>query len=330
MNIEPDALHWSADIPDRSPAAGLEDTAGRSALDPWPSAEVLRSLEPESLFGLAGRVAIVTGAAGGLGKWLALGLISAGAQVVISDVAAGPLNELAAALAGHGGTVEVVVADLADEATPKAIVRSAVDRFGRLDILINNAGVNKRVAMLDVEPDLLDWIWRTNFRQPYRLAQEAARVMIESGRGAIIQVTSINDRIGIEDLSLYAPTKAALGELTRVMAVEWSRFGIRTNAIAPGFFATPMNAGHWTHETRAPWIMDRIPMCRPGDPRELVGACLLLASDAGSYICGQTIYVDGGFLAGSRWNDPSGTGLRRYQEHGGYCRPSFAGEPEGS
>jgi NAD(P)-dependent dehydrogenase (short-subunit alcohol dehydrogenase family) len=182
--------------------------------------------------------------------------------------------------------------------------------------------------MLDVDPTMLDWIWRTNFRQPYRLAQEAAQVMIECGRGAIVQITSINDRIGVEDLSLYAPTKAALGELTRVMAVEWSRFGVRTNTIAPGFFATPMNAPHWTHRTRAPWIMDRIPMCRPENPVELVGASLLLASDAGSYICGQTIYVDGGFLAGSRWNDPPGTALHAYEDHGGYCRPSFADGPE--
>ena len=98
------------------------------------------------------------------------------------------------------------------------------------------------------------------------------------------------------------------------MTVEFAHLGNRTNAIAPGFMDTPMNAGHWTHETRAQWIMDRSPMCRPGHPAELVGACLLLASDAGSFISGQTIYVDGGFLAGSRWNVPPGAGLRSYRE----------------
>lgn len=98
------------------------------------------------------------------------------------------------------------------------------------------------------------------------------------------------------------------------MTVEFAHLGVRTNALAPGFMATPMNAGHWSHETRAPWIMDRTPMCRPGHPAELVGTCLLLASDAGSFISGQTIYVDGGMLAGSRWNVAPGTGLNTYRE----------------
>lgn len=97
---------------------------------------------------------------------------------------------------------------------------------------------------------------------------------------------------------------------------------IHTNALAPGFLATPMNATHWGDGTRAPWIFGRTPMCRPGHPAELVGACLLLASDAGSFITGQTIYIDGGFTAGSRWNVPLDDGLRAYREQGGYCRPA--------
>lgn len=114
------------------------------------------------------------------------------------------------------------------------------------------------------------------------------------GGGSTVNISSINSLVGVEDLSVYGPTKAALSQLTTVMAIKWARFGIRANAIAPGFLATPMNEGHWFHATRGPWIIDRIPMCRPGQPAELVGACQLLVSHAGSYITGQTLVVDGG------------------------------------
>jgi NAD(P)-dependent dehydrogenase (short-subunit alcohol dehydrogenase family) len=284
----------------------------------WPDASVLESLAPARLFGLDGAVTVITGASGGVGRWLAAGFAAAGASLLLTDVAPSPMDGIAAALRAAGTRVEELVVDLDDEPAPAAIVAAAVERLGRVDALVNNAGVNRRVAILDVEPAQLDWIWRTNFRQPYLLAQAAARHMAGRSGGAIIHITSITATTGIEDLSLYSPTKAALTQLTRVMAVEWSRFGIRTNAVAPGFLATPMNATHWSHPTRAPWIMERIPMCRPGDPSEVVGACLLLASDAGSYICGQTIFVDGGFLAGSRWDDLPGTGLRTYAEQGGH------------
>jgi gluconate 5-dehydrogenase len=114
------------------------------------------------------------------------------------------------------------------------------------------------------------------------------------------------------------------------MAIELAHHGIRTNAIAPGFMATPINATHWDDETRAPWIMGRTPMCRPGHPAELVGACLLLVSDAGSFITGQTIFVDGGFTSGCRWNVAPFAGLDAFRQHGGYCRPRWAeGTPAG-
>ena len=240
MNTEPDTLQRVVPTPDHSGSAGLKRAGGRSDPDPWPSREVLRSLEPACLFSLAGRVAVVTGAAGGLGRWLALGLVGVGARVVISDVAEGPLEDLAASLERVGGTVEAVVADLADEKAPQTIVEQTLRRFERLDVLVNNAAVNRRLPIFDVEPAMLDWIWQLNFRQPYLLARASAQVMARQGSGSIIQVSSITHAVGIEDLSLYAPTKAALSQLTRVMAVEWSQFGIRTNAIAPGFFATPI------------------------------------------------------------------------------------------
>lgn len=297
-----------------------------AALDTDVAAPNLESLRPSSLFDLRGTVAVVTGAAGGIGRWLSAGLAAAGSSIVLTDMDATSLEAMTERLQARGAAAACVVADLTDADAPQRIVRFAVERYGRLDTLINNAGANRRIPMLEVDDETLDLIWTINFRRPYVLAQEAARVMKERGGGSIISISSLNSASGIEDLSVYGPTKAAISQLTRVMAVEWARHGIRANAIAPGFLATPMNAPHWSHPTRAPWIMDRIPMRRPGLPHELIGTCLLLASHAGSYITGQTLFVDGGFMAGGSWNEAPGAGLTVYRETGGYGLPP---EPDG-
>jgi NAD(P)-dependent dehydrogenase (short-subunit alcohol dehydrogenase family) len=281
----------------------------------------LRDLSVGTLFDLSGQVAILTGAAGGLGRWFAAGLAAAGSSLILTDRQDTDVTAMAETLRACGAKVEALSADLADAAAPRRITEFAQERMGRIDVLINNAGVNRRLPILDVDAPTLEWIWTINFRVPYLLASQVARVMIEHGGGSIINISSINAQAGVEDVSLYGPTKAALSQLTKVMAVEWARFGIRANAIAPGFFATPMNSSHWVHPTRAPWIMDRIPLCRPGIPAELVGTCILLASGASSYLTGQTICVDGGFTAGSRWNDPPGTGLDIFQTRGGFGLP---------
>ncbi len=272
------------------------------------------NMAPGQLFSLRGKVVVVTGAAGGIGRWFCAAFGAAGAKIVATDIALEPAQRLCDALAERGVEAHAVAADLADGGAPERIVKAAVDRFGRLDILVNNAGINKREPMLDVTPEFLEHIWRVDYVSCYRLSQEAARVMIEQGGGAILHIGSMGGLVGLEDVSAYGPLKAALSQLAKVQSVEWSRFGIRINVVAPGFFTTPINATHWSHPTRAPWIMDRIPMCRPGQPRELVGAALLLVSDAASFITGQTIYVDGGFTSGSRWNVPPGTGYETYRE----------------
>jgi NAD(P)-dependent dehydrogenase (short-subunit alcohol dehydrogenase family) len=292
-----------------------------AVLDPtW-----VERIDPARLFSLGGRVAIVTGAAGGIGRYLSAGFGLAGASVLATDREEGPLADLAADLRRRGVTVEVAPIDLADADAAERTVRAATERFGRLDVLVNNAGINRRVPMLEVDTPLLEEIWRVDYTRCYELSQAAARVMVSQGRGAIIHIGSLNTLFGLEDVSMLGPTKAALSQLAKGMTVEFARFGVRTNVIAPGFMDTPMNATHWTHETRAPWIFDRTPMSRPGHPAELVGAALLLASPAGSFISGQTIYVDGGFSAGSRWNVPPATGLAEYQAWvtGGRLLPDF-------
>jgi NAD(P)-dependent dehydrogenase (short-subunit alcohol dehydrogenase family) len=287
----------------------------------------LQQLAPDRLFSLAGRVAVVTGAAGGIGRWLSAGMAAAGARVLMTDRVDRAGDAMKDGWADRGWTGAVSRCDLEDADAAERIVHAAIDAFGRVDILINNAGINQRVPMLEVTPELLAHIWEIDYIRSYQLAQVAARKMIEQGNGgAIVHISSLNTAVGLEDVSLLGPTKAALSQLSKGMAIELAHHGIRTNAIAPGFMATPINATHWDDPTRASWIFGRTPMCRPGHPAELVGTCLLLVSDAGSFITGQTMFVDGGFTAGSRWNVAPEYGLDTFRGRGGYCAPMWTRE----
>ena len=279
------------------------------ALDPaW-----LDRLAPGRLFSLDGRVAIVTGAAGGIGRWLAAGFGLAGARVLLTDRHHDPSSAIAAELRDAGVDARPLCADLEDESSPGRIVDGALEAWGRVDILVNNARIHRRIPMLEVTRDLLDHVWKIDYIRAYELSQIAARHMVDQGGGAIIHIGSISTEVGLEDVSLMGPAKAALVQLAKAMTVEFAHLGVRTNVLAPGFLETPADASHWRHPTRGDWILDRTPMSRPGHPAEMVGPALLLASDAGSYISGQAIYVDGGFGAGSRWDVPAGTGQAEYR-----------------
>jgi NAD(P)-dependent dehydrogenase (short-subunit alcohol dehydrogenase family) len=267
-------------------------------------ADTVRSLEPARLYSLAGKRAVVTGAAGGIGRWLAAGLGAAGAGVLITDLDEEGLADAQAVLHAAGVAAESLAIDLRGEDAPERIVAAAVERLGRLDVLVNNAVVNRRMPILDVDRETFDLIMDVDLRAPYFLSQAAARVMKEQDGGAIVNISSLNAFYGLEQISVYGPAKAGLSQLTRVMALEWTQYGIRANAIAPGYMDTPLAAPIWADPDRRRWIFNRTPMRRPGRPDELVGLCLLLASDAGSFITGQTIVVDGGFLAGGRWFTP--------------------------
>ena len=264
----------------------------------------IRALAPPSLFSLEGKAAVVTGAGGGIGRWLAAGLGAAGARVLVTDIQEPLLDEVCAGLSAAGIACERLVVDLGDEDAPQRIVDSAVERLGRLDVLVNNAAVNRRMPILEMDPETYDSIMAIDLRLPYFLSQAAARVMRDSGGGSIVNISSINFVYGLEQISVYGPAKAGLSQLTRVMALEWAQYGIRANAIAPGYMDTPLAAPIWADADMSRWIMNRVPLKRPGRPGELVGTCQLLASDAGSFITGQTFIVDGGFMAGGRWFTP--------------------------
>jgi NAD(P)-dependent dehydrogenase (short-subunit alcohol dehydrogenase family) len=275
-----------------------------------PSRESIEALRPATAFSLSGKAAIVTGAGGGIGSWLATGLAAAGANVLLTDVSEEALRPVQQLLEGAGSIA--VTADLLSPDTPDRLVNSCVEHFGSLDVLVNCAAINRRTPMLDVTEEMFDQIIGVDLRSPYFLAQRAAKQMIGQSRGgSILNIGSINVAIGLEGVSLYGAAKAGLGQLTKVMTVEWSQHGIRANCVSPGFMLTSLSAPVWANDAQRRWMMDRVPLRRPGLPHELVGLCVLLASDAGSFISGQTIYVDGGFLAGSRWTDAADIGQHR-------------------
>jgi NAD(P)-dependent dehydrogenase (short-subunit alcohol dehydrogenase family) len=262
--------------------------------------DALAALVPQHLFGLHGKVALVTGAAGGMGQWFAAVLAAAGADVVLTDIA--PPVEVAGRLEEAGYRAWAVAGDLADEDTPGEIVRAATAQFGRLDVVVNNAGVNRRQPALEVDRAAWELISQIDLRAPFQLARAAAAQMITQGSGgSIINLSSLTNFVGLGNVSVYGMHKAALAQMAKSLAVEWSSHRIRVNCLAPGLILTPLTRGLWDSPVTRQWLLDRIPMRRPGSPSELVGTCLLLASDAGSYITGQTIAIEGGFLAGTDW-----------------------------
>ncbi|QYC45214.1 2-dehydro-3-deoxy-D-gluconate 5-dehydrogenase [Nonomuraea coxensis DSM 45129] len=256
---------------------------------------------PNRLFSLEGKVATVTGAGGGVGSWLAVGLAAAGAKLVLSDIDRQKCAQLGDFLSSAGTDFIVVPADLRTVSAPAEIVGGTVEHFGRLDVMVNVAAVNERRPIATVEPDSWSEIASINLRAAYFLAREAMLAMRANGGGSIINITSVNSEIGLEDVSVYGAHKAALAQVTKTMCVEWAKYNIRVNCIAPGFLMTSLSRPLWLDDDRARWILDRCPMRRPGVPSELIGACLLLASAAGSFISGSSVLVDGGLLAGSPW-----------------------------
>ncbi|WFE26850.1 SDR family oxidoreductase [Solwaraspora sp. WMMD791] len=274
----------------------MEDRqAGVRSLAEW------THLRPEHLFDLSGRTALVTGAAGGLGQWLAAGLAAAGAHTVLTDRDAERLKITADALSPHADT-STDVADLHDQQDCQELIDRTVERCGRLDVLINCAAVNSRSPTLDVDQSTYDRIMDNDLKVPFFLAQASARHMIDQGGGSIVHVGSINSSFGLARVAVYGAAKAALSQLTRVQAVEWGRHRIRVNCLAPGFLKTPLSEPLWADPAIADWILTRVPLARPGLPHEMTGLLLLLASDAGAFLTGHTFYADGGFLAGGNWS----------------------------
>jgi len=257
----------------------------------------------DALFSLAGKTALITGATGGIGEALATAFAQAGATVGINGRALDKISATCAAIEADGGHAAPLVADIGDVASCEQLIAAAQQALGRIDILVNCAGMNRRKPIAEVTADDWETIVAVNLRSAYFLCQAVRPLMAAQGGGKIINIGSLNTTYGLDGVSVYGATKAGLGQLTRVMAVEWAADNIQVNLLSPGFIRTPLTeAGLLKNERRHKWLQARIPLRRAGEPTELVGAALLLASPAASYMTGSTITVDGGFLAGGSWD----------------------------
>ena len=252
----------------------------------------------ETVFSLMGKVVLFTGATGGIGSVVCEGYAKAGASMALCDMDAGKLAELENKIRAEGGEASSFELDLTCMKNITDCVNSVIQAYGRIDVLFNCAGINKREGLLDVEESTYDRIMQINLKGLYFISQEAAKHMRKAGKGNIINMASHNSVGMLGGCSVYGATKSAVTALTRSMAVEWAKFGIRANAIAPGHILTPLTTVTWEHPTRSAYLKERIAMERPGTPEDIVGTAILLASDASSYLSGMMVHIDGGCLAG--------------------------------
>jgi gluconate 5-dehydrogenase len=248
----------------------------------------------QDLFDLTGRRALVTGSSQGIGLALARGLANAGAEIVLNGRDAA---KLAQAASGLGGSTH----QLAFDATDHEAVRAAVDGFeatiGAIDILVNNAGMQHRTPLEDFPADAFEQLMRTNISTVFNVGQAVARHMINRGAGKIINIASVQTALARPGIAPYTATKGAVGNLTKGMATDWAKYGLQCNAIAPGYFDTPLNAALVADSAFSAWLEKRTPAGRWGKVDELVGACVFLASNASSFVNGHVLYVDGGITA---------------------------------
>jgi NAD(P)-dependent dehydrogenase (short-subunit alcohol dehydrogenase family) len=249
------------------------------------------------LFSLEGKTAVVTGGTSGIGRAMALGLADAGADVIATGRRQQQVDEAAAEIEARGRKSLRLASDVCDRGSLEKLLAAALEHFGKVDILVNCAGIIKRTPTLDLAEEEWTNILNTNLTGTLRASQIFGKHMVERGYGRIINIASLNSFVALTEVAAYAASKAAVASLTRSLAVEWSKKGVTVNGIAPGVFRTDINAKLLDSTARGQELLMRTPMGRFGKTEELVGAAVYLASDSASFVTGEILVVDGGFLA---------------------------------
>lgn len=254
---------------------------------------------PEDLFSVDGKVALITGATGGLGKAAAYALAAQGAKVMLTGRSSDKLEPLAKELETLGGVASYEASAPDDEVGIRRVVQATVDRLGGLDILITAAGVNYVHPITEFPTDQWEEVIDVNVKGTWLACREAGKVMIERGRGGkVILVSSTRGQLGMANYSAYSPSKAAIDLLTKSLGCEWGQFGINVNAIAPTVFRTALTQWMFDDQQFYKKFLTRIPLGRLGEPEDLIGALIFLASPASNFMTGSVVYIDGGYTAG--------------------------------
>ena len=249
------------------------------------------------LFDLTGRRALITGSSQGIGLALARGLAGAGAALVLNGRDRAKLEAAADALRAEGFAVQTLPFDVTDHAAARAAVDGFEGNRGPIDILINNAGMQHRAPLDEFPADAFQRLLQTNIASVFNVAQACARHMIARRAGKIVNIASVQSALARPGIAPYTATKGAVGNLTKGMATDWARHGLQCNALAPGYFDTPLNAALVADPTFTEWLEKRTPAGRWGRVEELVGAAVFLSAPASSFVNGTVLYVDGGITA---------------------------------
>ena len=259
----------------------------------------------DELFSVADKVTLVSGGSRGIGKALAQGFVARGAKVVITGRDLKTLEQTAAEIGTPAAPVISVVCDVSRREDVERCVREVSNRCGRIDVLLNVAGVNKRKPAEAYTVEEFDFIIDTNLRGAFWMAIDVGRVMLEQRSGSQIHIDSLNTYAPLKNVVPYAITKFGISAMSRGLALEWGPRGVRVNALAPGFILTDLTRKLWSDPTMQAWGQANTPLQRLGEVADLVGAAVFLASDASAFMTGQVVRVDGGFSAGMAWPIPN-------------------------
>lgn len=262
----------------------------------------------DSLFDVSGKITLVSGGSRGIGRAMAAGFVERGAQVIITGRQEETLKETAAQISTADGSVTYRVCDVSIVDDIKTCVESVIAKYGRIDVLLNVAGVNIRQPALDFDEVQFDYVTDINQKGAFFMVQAVGRAMLEQQSGSIVNVDSLNTYAPVKNVMPYAMSKNAVLAMTRGLALEWGPHHVRVNTIAPGFILTDLSQKLWSDPTMQDWGIGNTPLGRLGKPEDMVGAAVFLASDASAFMTGQVVRVDGGFTAAFNWPIPDDGG----------------------